>query len=74
LSAHLWDHRAQAEAKLRCLTRLQQQVAEYDAASSTTERAEKHQPILKDLRDIVTISQGLHDVARNALQEAMRLN
>jgi hypothetical protein len=74
LSAHLWDLRAQAEAKLRCLTRLQQQVTEYDSSASSTDRKEKHQHILKDLKDIVSISQGLHDVARLALQEAMRIN
>ena len=74
LSTHLWDLRAQAEAKLRCLTRLQQQLTDYDAARSVTDRAEKHRHILKDLRDIVTISETLLDLARIALQEAMRFS
>jgi hypothetical protein len=72
LSARLWDLRAQAEAKLRCLTRLQQTVGELK--QSRTSRTEKIQHILKDLTDIVTISKSLHDVARLALQEAMQLS
>ena len=30
LTAHLWDLRSQAEAKFRCLTRLQQHLAQYE--------------------------------------------
>ena len=73
LAAHLWDLRAQAEAKLRCLTRLQQQLADYDAARSERDRKEKHQHILRDLTDIVTISKALHDVAVRAMEEAIGL-
>jgi phosphoglycerate-specific signal transduction histidine kinase len=74
LSAHLWDLRSQAEAKLRFLTRLQQQLSELDSAPTQTDRIEKHQQILNDMTDIVTISKTLQEVARAALQEAMRLS
>lgn len=74
LSTHLWDLRAQAEAKLRCLTRLQQSLDEYKARRSEVGRDEKRQHILTDLNDIVTISKSLHDLARMALDEAMRLS
>jgi hypothetical protein len=74
LAAYLWDLRAQAEAKLRCLTRLQQQLAEYDNVRSEIDRKEKHQHILRDLTDIVTISKALHEVAVRALDEANELS
>jgi len=74
LSAHLWDLRAQAEAKLRCLTRLQQQLTAYEATPSASERIEKYAHILADLTDIVTISATLHDVARLALRQAKQLS
>jgi ribosomal 50S subunit-associated protein YjgA (DUF615 family) len=73
LSAYLWDLRAQAEAKLRCLTRLQQTISELEEGHNTDARAQKVQHILKDLTDIVTIRKSLHDVASCALQEAMQL-
>ena len=74
LSAHLWDLRAHAEAKLRCLTRLQQLLAEFERSTNVAERAEKREQILKDLTDIVTISRALHSVSDQALDEARRLD
>lgn len=73
LTAHLWDLRAQAEAKLRCLTRLEQQIVEYGRFQNDNDRRVKRQHILTDLNDIVTISKSLHDVAAQALQEATNL-
>lgn len=73
LAAHLWDLRAQAESKLRCLTRLQQHLVEYEAIDNDAERRKRREHILTDLNDIVTISKSLHDVAGMALQEAMAL-
>jgi hypothetical protein len=72
LSAHLCDLRAQAEAKLRCLTRLQQLVAQYEQ-SSETDRAVKHQQIVADLTDLVTISKSLRSVADEAFAAAAAL-
>ena len=73
LSAHLWDLRAQAESKLRCLTRLQQLVAEYDLCADHAERRTKHQQIIKDLTDIVTISKALRLAADEAFAAAQSL-
>ena len=72
LSAHLWDLRGQAEAKRRCLTRLQQLVAQYQQ-SSETDRAEKHRQIVADLTDLVTISKSLRSVADQAFAAAAAL-
>ena len=74
LSAHLWDLRSQAEAKLRCLTRLQQTLAEYSACAGTETRALKRAKILEDLKDIVTISHSLRSVAEQAFTAAESLS
>jgi DNA-binding winged helix-turn-helix (wHTH) protein len=73
LSTHLWDLRAQAEAKLRCLTRLQQLFAEYERSTNPADRARKRAKILEDLTDIVTISKALRSISDDALEEARRL-
>ena len=73
LSAHLWDLRSQAEAKLRCLTKLQQTLAEYSACTSPQTRAVKRAHILEDLKDIVTISRSLRSVAEQAFAAAESL-
>ena len=73
LSAHLWDLRSQAEAKLRCLTRLQQLLADYEGTTSAAVRAQKRDIIIKDLTDIVTISKALRSVADEAFAAAKAL-
>ena len=73
LSAHLWDLRAQAEAKLRCLTRLQQMVNVYDQTSSPLERTLQHGQIVKDVTDLVTISKALRATADDAFSAAKNL-
>jgi hypothetical protein len=73
LSAHLWDLRAQAEAKLRCLTRLQQLLAEHMRCTTAEDREEKREKILQDLTDIVTISKSLRSVAEQAFAAAEAL-
>jgi hypothetical protein len=73
LTAHLWDLRAQAEAKLRCLTRVQQLLAEHERSTDSAAKAAARTEILKDLTDIVTISGALESVSKMALEEATRL-
>jgi len=73
LSAHLWDLRSQAEAKLRCLTRLQQALADYATCAGIQSRALKRAHIFEDLKDIVTISQSLTSVAERAVAAAESL-
>jgi hypothetical protein len=70
LSANLWDLRSQAEAKLRCLTKLQQLLAEYATVEDAAERARQKLQILEDLNDIVTISKSLRSVADDAFAAA----
>ena len=70
---HLWDLRSQAEAKLRCLTRLQQTLSQYATSGGTQTRAVKRAQILEDLKDIVTISHSLRSVAEQALAAAESL-
>jgi hypothetical protein len=74
LSAHLWDLRSQAEAKLRCLTKLQLTLAEYSACGGTQTRALKRARILGDLKDLVTISVSLRAVAEQAFAAAESLS
>jgi hypothetical protein len=74
LSAHLWDLRSQAEAKLRCLTRLQQAVDAYDSCAVLEERVAQRAHILKDLQDIVAISHALRSVSDLALKSAGSLS
>jgi hypothetical protein len=70
LEAHLWDLRAHAEAKLRCLTRLQPQLSALQSTSKPEERAVVRRQVMDDLRDIVSISQTLQTVANDALKAA----
>jgi hypothetical protein len=74
LSAHLWDLRSQAEAKLRCLTRLQQMLAEYSNCTDPGKRAVERARILDDLKDVVTISNTLRSVAEQAFAAAEALS
>jgi hypothetical protein len=73
LAAYLWDLRSQAEAKLRCLTRLQQELSEYELATSSSGRAGRRDKIIQDLNDIVGISQSLRSVAQQAFAAAQML-
>jgi len=74
LSAHLWDLRSQAEAKLRCLTRLQQSLVDYEGTVSKEVRLKKREAIVNDLTDIVTISKTLRSVADEAFTAAEALD
>jgi hypothetical protein len=67
------DLRAQAESKLRCLTRVQQLLGELDSSKDPAKRLAARRKILDDLRDIVTISKSLRTLAENALQAATML-
>jgi hypothetical protein len=73
LSPLLWDLRAQAESKLRCLTRVQQLLAVYER-SDTQGRKKKRDEILKDLTDVVTISKALRSLSEEALAAARKLS
>jgi hypothetical protein len=74
LSVHLWDLRAQAESKIRCLTRVQQMLAERRQSADPADRAAKRDTILQDLADIISITKSLRSVAQAALAEAKRLS
>ena len=73
LDAYLWDLRAQAESKLRCLTKVQQLVQQYQKAPDASARAALQRQILADLTDVVTISKSLHAVSNHALDAASAL-
>jgi hypothetical protein len=73
LSAHLWDLRANAEAKLRCLTRLQQLLATYDKSSNAADRAKKRKEIMRDVTDLAEIGESLRSVAKEAVKTARTL-
>jgi hypothetical protein len=73
LSAYLWDLRANAESKLRCLTRLQQELARLEHATHPEHRAAARLKIMADLNDILTISQTLRSVSEEALAAAVKL-
>ena len=73
LSTHLWDLRSQAEAKLRCLTHLQQLLGDYERAMSAELRALKRHTIINDLGEIVTLTKTLQAVADDALAAAEAL-
>jgi DNA-binding transcriptional regulator PaaX len=74
LAAHLWDLRAQAEAKLRCLTRVQQLLAEHERSMNPKERAVKRAAIIEDIADIGAISNTLRSMSTAALRAAKRLS
>jgi|tagenome__1003787_1003787.scaffolds.fasta_scaffold19642261_1 hypothetical protein len=73
LDAYLWDLRAQAESKLRCLTRVQQMVNDYGRKNADA-RGALRTKILADLTDVVTISTSLSAVSRQALDAARALD
>jgi len=73
LDTYLWDLRAQAESKLRCLTRVQQMVGDYRRALEAPSRGRLRDKILADLIDIVSISKSLHTVSNHALEAATSL-
>ena len=73
LDAYLWDLRAQAESKLRCLTRVQQMVNDYGRKNADA-RGDLRIKILADLTDVVTISASLSRVSRQALDAARALD
>ncbi len=72
LEAFLWDLRSQAEAKLRCLTRVQQLLAEHKR-ETTPDRAAKRAKIITDLTDVVTITSQLQTTSAEALAAAHQL-
>ena len=73
LDAYLWDLRAQAESKLRCLTKVQQMVGDYGRAISDTARLTMRAKILADLGDVLTITRGLGRVSKQAIKAAEQL-
>jgi hypothetical protein len=73
LSAHLWDLRSQAEAKLRCLTRVQQLLDEYALQPSNANAPDQRTKILEDVTDLVTISGRLQATSAEALEAAREL-
>jgi hypothetical protein len=73
LSAYLWDLRAQAEAKLRCLTRLQRTLDDYCRAAQHTQTPKQRTDILTDVKDLVTISSNLQALSAEALEAAHAL-
>jgi hypothetical protein len=72
LRVYLWDLRAQAESKLRCLTRVQQLVDQF-AVAPVARRPGLHDKLLQDLRDVVRITGTLQSVAEAALHAAETL-
>jgi len=73
LDAYLWDLRAQAESKLRCLTKVQQLVQEYARSKDASARAKLQTQILADLTDVVTITESMKSVSRQAFDAASTL-
>lgn len=73
LAAHLWDLRSQAEAKLRCLTRVQQMLDEYALRPSTADAPDHRAKILEDVTDLVAISEQLQAISTEALEAAREL-
>ena len=74
LAVHLWDLRAQAEAKLRRVTRVQQLLTEYERGANPTDRARTRQAIIKDVSDIAALSDSVRAVAEAAVTAAMALS
>ena len=73
LAAHLWDLRSQAEAKLRCLTRVQKMLDEYALRPSTRNAPDHRAKILEDVTDLVAISGHLQTTSAEALEAARQL-
>ena len=74
LAAHLWDLRAQAEARLRRVTRVQQLLADYERGANSTDRTRTRQAIIEEVSDIAALSDSLRDVADAAVTAAMALS
>lgn len=72
LSVHMWDLRAQTEATLRSLTRIQSMLTEYAQASGAS-AVEIRDTLLADLADVVTISGHLQTTSTDALDAARQL-
>ena len=66
LPAYLWDLRAQLEAQLRCLTKIQRWVDEF-AALSPPQQSSRSSEIIENLTEILTTS----DVVRRVTAEAI---
>ena len=73
LAAHLWDLRAAGEAKLRCLTRVQQMLTEYGNLTDSSVRMERRTKIIEDLTDVVSITGRLQSTSAEALAAAQLL-
>jgi len=73
LDAYLWDLRAHAESKLRCLTRVQQMVNDYGRKNADA-RGDLRTKILADLTDVVTITMTMSTISRQALDAARALD
>ena len=73
LEAQLWDLRSHAEAKLRCLTKVQELMAGYQHGRDSPERTGKVAAVVRALREIVTISVQIQNTAADALATARQL-
>jgi len=66
LPPHLWDLRAQLEAQLRCLTKIQRWVDEFSALSPR-QQATRSIEIVENLTEILTTSDVVRRVAGAAI-------
>ena len=73
VSTHLWDLRAHAESKLRCLATAQQQLTTLEGSSARRGRAELRRALIEELRKIVAMTATLQAVAEEALSAAKKL-
>jgi len=73
LSAYLWDLRASAESKLRCLTRLQRELAALERATRPSHRAGVREKIVDDLNDLAAISKTFRSLSQDAVKAAAKL-
>jgi len=73
LATRLWDLRAHAESKLRCLADAQQQLATLEDSSARRGRADRRRALIAALRKIVAMTATLQAVAEEALSAAKNL-
>ena len=66
LTANLWDLRAQVEAQLRCLTKVQRWADEFPSLSPGGRQWRKEE-IAQNLREIRTTAETVADVAEAAI-------
>jgi hypothetical protein len=66
LPVHLWDLRAQLEAQLRCLTKIQRWVDEFSALSPR-QQSTRHREITENLTEILTTSDLVRRIAGDAI-------